>query len=135
MPASPAGEQQGLPSVDDISKMFGQAGGSATSLDDLFGSLMGGAGGAAAGGGILAMIMNVLSGLFGGKSRSSVNSATASGSADMGSLFGSTAGKAVMGGIAAFLAKELIGKARLRSRQPWRLNEHGGSCDPPCAMF
>jgi hypothetical protein len=56
------------------------------------------------------MIMNALSGLFGGKSRSSVNSATASGSADMGSLFGSTAGKAVMGGIAAFLAKELLDK-------------------------
>ena len=53
---------------------------------------------------------NLLSGLFGGRSRNTVNSATASGSADMNSLFGSTAGKAVMGGVAAFLAKELLDK-------------------------
>ena len=103
-------------SVDEISKMFGQAGGSANSVDDLFGSLggmfgggstTGSTSGAAGGGGIMAKIMKLIGGLFGG-SKARNSSSVASGGADMGSLLGSGAGKVVMGGIAAMLTKELL---------------------------
>lgn len=105
-----SGGSRGTASVDEISKMFGQAGGSANSLDDLFGSLMGGGAGGttAAGGGILAMIMNLLGSLFGGKTRARATTGATAGGADLGSLFASGAGKAVMGGLTAYLTKELL---------------------------
>jgi hypothetical protein len=102
--------------INDISKMFGQAGGSAGSVTDLFGSLGGLLGGGsttgattgAASGGILAMIMKFISGLMGGsKASSTVNSGATSGIPDLGGLLGGTTGKVLMGGIAAALIKEL----------------------------
>jgi hypothetical protein len=100
----------GQPSVDDISRMFGEAGGRANSLDDLLGGLMGGGstgrGGAAGGGGFMTMITNFLNSLFGGGARRQTTGATASG--DLGGLFGSNTGKIVMGGLAAYLTKEML---------------------------
>ena len=101
-------------SIDDISRMFGQAGGSANSVNDLFGQLFGGsaagAGGTAAtGGGLGAMISKLISSLFGGgKSPNASTGATASGMGDLGSFMNSSAGRAVLGGIAAYLTKELM---------------------------
>ena len=104
-------------SVDDISKMFGQAGGPAGSVDDLFGSLGNMFGGGtttstgrtgSSGGGIIAMIMKLLGGLFGGSKNQTANTAVAGGGADLGSLLGSNAGKMIMGGLAAYLTKEMV---------------------------
>ena len=109
--------------VDDISKMFGQAGGSATSVNDLLGSLSGMLGGASGGtggstaaatGGIIAMISSLLSGLFGGKkstttatTNASATASAAAGDLDVGNIVSGPIGKAVIGGIAAYLMKEM----------------------------
>jgi hypothetical protein len=103
----------GTPSIDDISRMFGQAGGSANSVNDLFGSLFGGGSGTSgsatsSGGGIGAMLSKLLSSLFGGGRSRATQTAGASGMGDLGGLLGSNAGKMVMGGIAAYLTKELL---------------------------
>jgi hypothetical protein len=93
--------------VNDISKMFGQAGGSASNVNDLFGSLGGLLGGGTSGtssGGFMGMLMNLLGGLFGGN-----RSQSTAGGADVGSLLGSTTGKVLMGGIAAALINEMAG--------------------------
>jgi hypothetical protein len=97
-------------SVDDISDMFGQAGGSANSLDDLLGGLLGGGtsgGSTSGGGGIGGMLSGMLGGLMGGGDKSRSH-ASDSGMPDLGGLLGSSAGKMVMGGIAAYLTKELL---------------------------
>ena len=104
----------GAPSIDDISRMFGQAGGSATSVNDLFGSLFGGGmtGGStrSTGGGLGGMLSNLLGGLFGGGKSRTTQTTGASASPDLGGLLGSNVGKMVMGGIAAYLTKELLDK-------------------------
>jgi len=98
-------------SVDDISRMFGQAGGSANSVNDLFGSLLGGG----AAGGLGGMVSNVLGGLFGGdddkskaQSPSTSGASQGGGMGDLGAFMNSTTGKMVLGGIAAYLTKELM---------------------------
>jgi hypothetical protein len=101
----------GSASVDDISRMFGQAGGSANSVNDLFGSLLGGG----AAGGVGGMVSNVLGGLFGGdddkskaQSPSTTGASQGGGLGDLGAFMNSTTGKMVLGGIAAYLTKELM---------------------------
>jgi len=97
----------GPASVDDISRMFGQAGGSANSVNDLFGSLLGGGAG-----GLGGMVNNVLGGLFGGdddkKAQSQAGASQGGGLGDLGAFMNSTTGKMVLGGIAAYLTKELM---------------------------
>lgn len=99
-------------SIDEISRMFGEAGGSANSVDDLFGSLFGGGMGGgttrtSGGGGLGGMISSLLGSLFGGgRSRSAQTSG--GGMGDLGALMGSNVGKMVMGGIAAYLTQELL---------------------------
>ena len=109
----PTGQaSSGTPSVTDISRMFGQSGGSANSVGDLFGGLFGGSGGAGAGGAISSM----LGGLFGGDDKSHAtqqsNQGQSSGMGGLGDFMNSGAGKVVLGGIAAFLAKELMDQHR-----------------------
>jgi hypothetical protein len=72
-------------SVDDISDLFGQAGGPAGGLDDFLG------------------------GIFGSGKDSS---GQGNGGFDLGNLFNSGIGKLVFGGIAAFLTNELLGSKR-----------------------
>ena len=105
----------GSPSIDDISRMFGQAGGPATSVNDLFGSLFGGmsgGSGGSTGGGVGGMLSNLLGGLLGGGKSRATQSTGASGAPDLGGLLGSNVGKMVMGGIAAYLTKELLDGSR-----------------------
>jgi hypothetical protein len=99
----------GTPSIDDISDMFGQAGGRANSLDDLLGGLMGGGTTTrgASGGGFLGMLTSLLSSLFGG-GRARTRTAGASSAGNMGGMLQSNVGKMVMGGIAAYLTKEML---------------------------
>jgi hypothetical protein len=88
-------------SVDDISRMFGQAGGSANSVNDLFGSLLGG--------GLGGMVSDVVGSLFGGDDKSkSTSGSSGGGMGDLGAFMNSTTGKMVLGGIAAYLTKELM---------------------------
>lgn len=99
-------------SMDDIADMFGQSGGSANSLDDLLGGLMGGGGttsSSGGGGGLGGMLSGMLGGLLGGddKATSGATSGDA-GDFDLGGLLNSGVGKMVMGGIAAYLTKELL---------------------------
>lgn len=104
----------GAPSIDDISRMFGQSGGSATSVNDLFGSLLGGMTNGPAGstgGGLGAMLSNLLGSLFGGGKSRATRTTGASDVPDLGGFLGSNTGKVVMGGIAAYLAKELLDKS------------------------
>lgn len=104
------------PSIDDISRMFGQAGGSATSVNDLFGSLFGGGstrgGTSSAGGGLGSMLSKLLSSLFGGGRSRATQSTGATAAPDLGGLLGSNVGKMVMGGIAAYLTKEMLDGSR-----------------------
>ena len=104
--------RSGGTSVDDISRMFGEAGGSASSVDDLFGSLFGGGMGGGTtrttgGGGFGGMISSLLGSLFGGGRSRSTQTSTG-GMGDLGALMGSNVGKMVMGGIAAYLTQELL---------------------------
>jgi len=88
-------------SVDDISRMFGQAGGSANSVNDLFGSLLGGSLGG--------VVSDVVGSLFGGDDKSKSTSGSGGGGmGDLGAFMNSTTGKVVLGGIAAYLTKELM---------------------------
>lgn len=98
----------GTPSVNDISRMFGQSGGSANSVGDLFGSLFGGGG--SSGGGA---INNMLGGLFGDQSQEKRQTgSSSSGMGGLGDFMNSGVGKVVLGGIAAYLAKELMNQHR-----------------------
>jgi hypothetical protein len=104
----------GTPSVNDISRMFGQAGGSANSVGDLFGSLFGGGGGS--GGGAGGAITSMLGGLFGGNDEShgtqQQSQSPSSGMGGLGDFMNSGVGKVVIGGIAAYLARELLNQHR-----------------------
>ncbi len=89
--------------MDDIAGMFGQSGGSANSVDDLFGGLMGGGGSRSSGGGM----GDILGGLFGGGGDSDNRSRSSDGGG-MGGFLSSGVGKVVLGGIAAYLTKEML---------------------------
>jgi hypothetical protein len=88
--------------MDDIAGMFGQSGGSANSVDDLFGGLMGGGGSRSSGGGM----GDVLGGLFGGGDPD--DRTRTSGGGGGGGFLSSGVGKMVLGGIAAYLTKEML---------------------------
>ncbi|HQY31663.1 MAG TPA: hypothetical protein PK691_10260, partial [Thermomicrobiales bacterium] len=101
--------------IDDISKMFGQAGGPAGSLDDLLGGLLGGGAtattGAAGGtGGLLGGLSKMLGGLLGGGNRRATPNVQTGGDVGsmLGGLLGSSAGKVLVSGMAAYLMKELM---------------------------
>jgi hypothetical protein len=98
----------GTPSVNDISRMFGQAGGSANSVGDLFGGLFGGGGGGA--------ITSMLGGLLGGGDQTHATQQTGQnhdgGMGGLGDFMQSGVGKVVLGGIAAYLARELMNQHR-----------------------
>jgi hypothetical protein len=98
----------GTPSVNDISRMFGQAGGSANSVGDLFGGLFGGGGGGA--------ITSMLGGLLGGGGQTHATQQSGQdqdgGMGGLGDFMNSGVGKVVLGGIAAYLAKELMNQHR-----------------------
>jgi hypothetical protein len=111
----PSSPKAGSYDVDEISKMFGQAGGPATSLDDLLGGLMGGLSGGTGGsstantGGIGGMLSSLLGSLSGGSKTSSSTKGNDSGDFDLGALMNSPIGKTVMASIAAFLMKNMMG--------------------------
>lgn len=90
-------------SMDDISGMLGKSGGSANSVDDLLGGLMGGGGASKSSGG---GVGNVLGGLFGGGDTD--NRSSGSGGGGAGGFLSSGVGKMVLGGIAAYLTKEML---------------------------
>jgi hypothetical protein len=89
-------------SVDDLAGMFGQAGGSANSIDDLFGGILGGDGRSRAGGDV----GSLLGGLFGGGDTNRRPSSSEGGG--LGGFLSSGVGKIVLGGIAAYLTKEML---------------------------
>jgi hypothetical protein len=94
----PSGQNTGNGfSLDGLSQMFGQAGGSANSAGDLFGGLLGGGGGG-----------GLLGGLLGGGSQSN-NSQHGGGGGGLSDFLSSGVGKMVLGGLAAYLAKDLLG--------------------------
>ncbi len=82
---SPQGRSGSDYSVDDISDIFGQAGGPAKGVDDFLG------------------------GIFGDGSNSGGNG---NGGFDLGDIFNSGIGRMVFGALAAFLTKELMGGRR-----------------------
>ncbi|MDQ2683831.1 MAG: hypothetical protein M3Y37_09930 [Chloroflexota bacterium] len=115
--ARKTGQGGGQLSTDEIADVFGQSGGSANGLDDLFGGLFGGGGGGLGGllggdsGGSGGGMGGLLGGLLGGgdeQPRSSGRSSGGGGDFDLGSILGSGVGKMVLGGIAAYLAKEMM---------------------------
>ena len=99
----PAGGGGGF-GMDDIAGMFGQSGGSANSVDDLFGGLMGGGSGQSSGGGMGGM----LGGLFGGGGDDGDRTRTSDAGGGASGFLSSGVGKMVLGGIAAYLTKEML---------------------------
>lgn len=116
--ARKTGESGGPMSTDDIADVFGQSGGAASGVDDLFGGLFGGGGGGGLGGllggggsGGGGGVGGLLGGLLGGgddQPRASERSSGGGGDFDLGSILGSGVGKMVLGGIAAYLTKEML---------------------------
>jgi hypothetical protein len=98
-PGSRATADGGGFGMDDIAGMFGQAGGSANSVDDLFGSILGGGAGSGMG--------NILGGLFGGGDTNTRATQQDDGGG-IGGFLSSGVGKVVLGGIAAYLTKEML---------------------------